>query len=251
MLFRSPRTIGEYQSQEVVANIGRFGPYIKYGEAFISIPRGEDPLEITLGRAVELIQEKQQADAPIALFDSLPVTKGKGRFGPYLKWNDLFINVPKKYDFDHLSKSDIDELIELKKAKEANRFIRQWPEEKIAIENGRWGPFIRFNKKMLKMGRKKDDSKYAADELQTIGLEEIKSMIIAQVPNAFSSKKTVKAAASRKAAPVKAKTQTKNKAASTAKKAAAPKKPAKRKAPDLKVKHVVKKAGKKKAAKKK
>ena len=78
-LFRLPRTIGEYQSQEVVANIGRFGPYIKYGEAFISIPRGEDPLEITLGRAVELIQEKQQADAPIALFDSLPITKEIGR----------------------------------------------------------------------------------------------------------------------------------------------------------------------------
>ncbi len=200
-LFKLPMALGEYEGLDVSVNAGRFGPYIKFGEQFISIPRGEDPLEVDMDRAIELIREKQLADSPIAQFEGKPVTKGKGRFGPYIKWNDMFINVPKRYNFDDLSKSDIDELIEAKIKKEANRFIQQWPEEKISIENGRWGPFIRFNKKMLKLGRKADDSKYTADELTSIPVEEIKNMIEAQVPGAFSKK--VKAAASRKATPQK------------------------------------------------
>lgn len=214
-LFRLPRTLGTHEGLEVAANIGRFGPYVKFGEQFISIPKGEDPLELTFDRALELIREKQQADAPIASFDGKPVTKGKGRFGPYIKWNDLFINVPKRYDFDNLSAADINELIEAKVAKEANRFIRQWPEDKISIENGRWGPFIRFNKKMLKLGRKKDESKYTAEDLQDVDIDTIKTMIQSQVPGAFTKKAAVKRAASKKATPVKKK--------------AAPKKAAKKK----------------------
>ncbi|NCI47085.1 type I DNA topoisomerase [Sediminibacterium soli] len=200
-LFALPRTLGEYEGQEVAVNVGRFGPYVKFGEQFISIPRGEDLHEMELDRAVELITEKQQADAPIAMYQNLPVTKGKGRFGPFIKWNDMFINIPRAYNFDALSESDINELIEKKISKEANRFIRQWPEEKISVENGRWGAFIRFNKKMLKLGRKADNAKYTAEELAEIDLEEIKKMIEEQVPNAFARK--LKTAAKKSAAPKK------------------------------------------------
>lgn len=205
-LFQLPRTLGEYEGQEIAVNIGRFGPYVKAGEQFISIPKGEDPLEVTLERAIELVQEKQKADAPVAFYDEKPVTKGKGRFGPFIKWNDMFINVPRRYDFDALSKADIDELIEAKIAKEGNRFIQQWPEEKISLENGRWGPFIRFNKKMLKIGRKADDSKYTPEEAAALSLEDVKKMVEAQVPNAFAKKAAKKTAAkktAKKAAPKK------------------------------------------------
>ena len=78
-----------------------------------------------LDRAIELIEEKQQADAPIAEYEGLPVQKGSGRFGPFIKWNDMFINVNKKYDFDNLSKEDIVELIEAKKQKEIDNDIKQ------------------------------------------------------------------------------------------------------------------------------
>jgi DNA topoisomerase-1 len=196
-LFKLPLTLGEYEGEEVYVNTGRFGPYVKFGEQYISIPKGEDPLEIDMDRAIELIKEKQEADRPIAHYDGKPVTKGKGRFGPYLKWNDLFINVPKRYNFDALSHADINELIEAKIKKEANRYIQNWPEEKIAIENGRWGPFIKFNKKMLKLGRKSDDTKYSPEELASISLDEVKNMIEAQVPGAFT-KKTAKKAAAKK-----------------------------------------------------
>lgn len=199
-LFKLPLTLGEYEGQEVSVNTGRFGPYIKYGEQFISLPKGVEPLELDMDGAIDLINQKQLADAPIAQYENLPVTKGKGRFGPFIKWNNLFINVPKAYNFDALSQRDITELIEKKVAKEANRYIQQWPSEKISIENGRWGPFIRFGKKMLKLGRGTGGEKLTAEELSSIALEDVKKMIEAQVPGAFTKKATAKKAASKKAA---------------------------------------------------
>lgn len=200
-LFQLPKALGEYEGLEVSVNVGRFGPYVKWGEQFISIPKGEEPLDVELERAVELIDEKKKADAPIAFYDEKPVTRGKGRFGPYIKWNDMFINVPRRYNFDALSKSDINELIEAKVKKEENRFIQNWPEEKISIENARWGPIIKFNKKVLRVTKKADDTKYNSDELAAIPLDDVKKMIEAQVPNAFAKKTKVKAAA--KKAPAK------------------------------------------------
>jgi len=202
-LFDLPRTLGEYEGLELSVNVGRFGPYIKLGEQFISVPKGEDLHTIELNRAIQLIQEKQTADAPIAFYQELPVTKGKGRFGPFIKWNDMYINIPRAYNFDDLSQGDINELIEKKVAKEANRFIKQWPAEKISIENGRWGAFIRFQKKMLKLGKKADGTKYEGAELENIDLEEVKKMITEQVPNAFGKKTAAKKTATKKATPKK------------------------------------------------
>lgn len=206
-LFSLPRTLGEYEGAELSVNLGRFGPYIKLGEQFISIPKGEDLHEMDLNRAIQLIKEKQEADAPIAFYNELPVTKGKGRFGPFIKWNDLFINIPRAYNYDSLSTQDINELIEKKLEKEANRFIQQWPSEKIAIENGRWGPFIRFQKKMLKLGKLADGTKPTADSLSQISLEEVKKMIEDQLPGAFTKKTAAKKAAPKKAAAKKAATK--------------------------------------------
>ncbi len=138
-LFDLPKNLGDYEGEPVEINVGRFGPYIKYQEKFISIPKEEDFMEIGFDRAVELIEEKRKADAPIAFYQEKEVTKGKGRFGPFIKWNDLFINVNKKYDFDHLSQNDIEELIEAKLQKEAEKVIQNWEKEGIRIEKARWG----------------------------------------------------------------------------------------------------------------
>ena len=187
-LFKLPLSLGEYEGLELSVNIGRFGPYVKWGEQFISIPKGEELADVDLKRAVEIIKTKQVEDAPIAIYDGKPVTKGKGRFGPFLKWNDLFINIPRSYNFDSISQEECNELIEKKVEKEAKRFIRQWPEEKIAIENGRWGPFIRFGKKMLKLQLNGASKKYSPEELSVIELDEVKKMIVAQDPKAFAKK---------------------------------------------------------------
>ena len=207
-LFKLPHVLGQYEGLEVLVNVGRFGPYVKFGEQFISLAKGEDPLSVTMERAIEVIKAKQEDDAPIAFYEDKPVTKGKGRFGPFIKWNDLFINIPKAYNFDFLSQSQCEELIQKKMEKEANRFILQFPEEKISVENGRWGPFIKFNKKMLKLGPKAEGGKFTPEEAAMLGLEDIKKMIEAQVPGAFEKKvkkAAVKKAVAKKAAPKKTK----------------------------------------------
>ena len=227
--FKLPFQLEDYQDKEVSVGVGRFGPYVKWGEAYISVPKNEDPLSIDKDRAIEIIDEKILADAPVAHYQDLPVTKGIGRFGPFIKWNDLFINVPKAYNFDQLSDTEIEELIGKKIEKEANRFIQQWTGEKIAIENGRWGPFIRFGKEMLKLGKNPaTGEKYTQEDLKEVSLEDVKKLIVEQVPNAFE---------------VKAKKKAVSKTAATAKEPAAKK-------PVVKKAAVKKPATKKVAAKK-
>ncbi|HTA28791.1 MAG TPA: type I DNA topoisomerase, partial [Bacteroidia bacterium] len=202
-LFKLPLSLGEYEGLEVSVNIGRFGPYVKWGEQFISIPKGREASEVDLHEAIEIITAKQIEDAPIGFYKEKPITKGKGRFGPFIKWNDMFINIPRAYNFDALTQQDCNELIEKKIEKESNRYIQEFPAEKISIENGRWGPFIKYNKKMFKIiaGPK---GKYTAEELAVIDVEEIKKMIILQDPKAFSKKAPAKKSATKKAAPKKA-----------------------------------------------
>ena len=198
-LFKLGASLGEYEGQDITVNIGRFGPYVKFGDQFISIPKGEDAAAVDLQRAIEIIHAKKVEDAPIATYNEKPVTKGKGRFGPFIKWNDLFINIPKAYNFDTLTQQDCNELIEKKIEKEANRFIQQWPTDKIALENGRWGPFIRFGKKMLKLVGKGAAGKFTPEELAVMPLEEVKKMILVQEPKAFDKVPAKKKAVAKKA----------------------------------------------------
>ena len=150
-LFELPRTLGEFQGEILEANNGRYGPYIKFGKKFVSIPAGKSPTSISLEDAIVIIEDKIKADAPIHVYENMDVQKGKGRFGPYIKWNNIFINVNKKYDWDNLSIDDIEELIEEKKQKEKDKVIHNWEEEGIKVEKGRWGKFylIKSKKKIL------------------------------------------------------------------------------------------------------
>ena len=140
-LFELPRKLGVYQGKEVESNIGRFGPYIRFGDTFISLDKSLDVFSITFDEAKEVIDQKQKADAPISVYDGKEVTKGTGRFGPFIKWNNMFISVSKKYDFEHLSQSDIIFLIEEKLKKESEKVVKEWPEEGIHIEKARWGRY--------------------------------------------------------------------------------------------------------------
>jgi DNA topoisomerase-1 len=202
-LFKLPLTLGIYQDAEVSVNIGRFGPYVRWGEQFVSIPKGEEPMNVDLERAIEIIKAKQEEDAPIGFFEEKPIAKGKGRFGPFIKWNGMFINIPRAYSFDTINESQCHELILKKLEKESNRFIQQWPEEKIALENGRWGPFIRFGKKMLKLIGSGANGKYTPEEAAQLDLETVKKMILQQDPKAFDKKAPAKKTAKKKSAPTK------------------------------------------------
>ncbi len=191
-LFKLPLTLGEYEGKEVLVNTGRYGPYIKYGEDFISLGRTADPFEVTLEQAIDLIVEKQKADAPIGSYQGKPITKGKGRFGPYLKWNGMYVNIPRKYDPESLSLDQCYELIKAKIEKEANRYIHRWEEDKLSVENGRWGPYIKYKKKNFKILKKEDGSKYSDDEIRELSKEDVLNMIEEQAPGTVKKKRTKK-----------------------------------------------------------
>ena len=148
-LFKFPKEIGTYKGEIVTVNNGRYGPYLKYSSKSISIPKEIDPHSVDIDSAIPLIDEKLKADEPIHIYKDLPVTKGKGRFGPFIKWNEMFINVNKTYDFDNLTIDNIEELIELKLKKEKEKLIAEWVDEGIKLEKGRWG------RSVISMGKKK------------------------------------------------------------------------------------------------
>ena len=197
-LFKIPFDLKDFEGKTVSVGVGRYGPYVKWGDAFISLGRGTDPFSVDQNIAEDVIREKMEADKPVATYKGEPVTKGTGRFGPFVKYQNIYVNVPKKYDFDNLSQADITELIDVKLEKEANRYIQQWEKEKISIENGRWGPFIKFGKTNFKIPKNKKDEKYSAEELAKVSLEEVKKWITAQDKTAFAEKKTPKKAPAKK-----------------------------------------------------
>ncbi|WP_370479870.1 type I DNA topoisomerase [Tamlana flava] len=181
-LFKLPKSLGEYKGKEVEVNNGRFGPYVKYGDSFVSLPNGTDPLSVELDDAIVLIKEKQKADAPIYIYKDLPVQKGKGRFGPFIKWNNIFINVNKNYDWDNLSDADIVELIEDKIQKEKDKVIHNWKNEGIRVEKARWG---RHN--VIK-GKVKVELAKTVD-VSEMTLEEAKGIIEAKAPKKKTAKR--------------------------------------------------------------
>jgi len=168
-LFQLPKQLGNYEGETIEVNNGRFGPYVKFGKKFVSLPKGVDPLNVELDEAIVLIKEKEKADAPIYTHQGLPVQKGKGRFGPFIKWNNMFINVNKKYDWDNLSDTDIVELIEDKIQKEKDKLIHHWEVEGIRVEKARWGRHnILQGKLKIELPKTVDVSKFTLKEVQDI-----------------------------------------------------------------------------------
>ncbi|WP_282017357.1 type I DNA topoisomerase [Salegentibacter mishustinae] len=190
-LFQLPKELGEYKDEKVEVNNGRFGPYVKFGKKYVSLEKGEDPLNVDFERAMELIKEKEKADAPIHHYEDMPVQKGVGRFGPFLKWNGIFINVNKKYDFDNLSIEDIETLIEDKKRKEREKLIHNWEEEGIRVEKARWGRFnIIKGKTKIELPKTTDAENLTLQEVQEILEEKSKKKKKTTKKKAPAKKKT-------------------------------------------------------------
>jgi DNA topoisomerase I len=168
-LFLLPKNLGIYKGEEVEVSNGRFGPYIRHGAAFVSLPKGEDPLNVDIQRAQELIDNKALADAPIAIYKGEGVQKGTGRFGPFIKWNGIFINVSKKYNFDNLSQSDVEELIEDKLQKNIDKVLHNWEAEGIVVEKARWGrSVISKGKIKIELSKDVDATKLTLAQVQEI-----------------------------------------------------------------------------------
>jgi len=133
------------------------------------LPKGENPLDVSFERAQVLIDEKALADAPIAVYKGEGVQKGTGRFGPFIKWNGIFINVSKKYNFDNLSQSDVEALIEDKLQKNIDKVIHNWEAEGILVEKARWGrSVITKGKIKIELSKEVDASQLTLAQVQEL-----------------------------------------------------------------------------------
>lgn len=105
-----PLELGQFEGENLTVNKGRFGPYIKFGAAFISIPRGEDPTSVTLQRAVELINAKKEADKANILrefSENADLQIVRGRYGPYISYKKKNIPLPKDANFETMGYNDL------------------------------------------------------------------------------------------------------------------------------------------------
>jgi DNA topoisomerase I len=168
-LFELPKVLGEFNEHEIVIGIGRFGPYVKYNETFTSLPKGVEPLDVDLEQAIGYIKEKEEADAPVAFYQDKPVQKGTGRFGPFIKWDGMFINVNKKYNFDFLTQEDIEQLIEEKLQKEIDKVLHNWEDEGIRVEKARWGRSVILKGKLkIELDKTVNVAEMSLDEIKAI-----------------------------------------------------------------------------------
>ncbi len=127
-LFNFPRQIGSYEDEEVVVGIGRFGPFVRHKNAFFSIPKEDDPSNISQERAVELIEEKRKADREkiIREYDENPDVKVlKGRYGPYIVIGKSNFKIPRGTEPESLTLEDCIKISEDPKNAPKKRFSKK------------------------------------------------------------------------------------------------------------------------------
>lgn len=123
-MFQLPRTVGEYNGVEVIALKGRFGPFLKYGDRNFSIPRGKDPLKITLDECAAIIEDglsKTSANSVMAEYKDSDIQVINGRYGPYIKHAGSNYKIPKETDAATLTEAACLEIINNSKPTEKGR----------------------------------------------------------------------------------------------------------------------------------
>lgn len=109
-LFKLPKKVGEFEEKEMTVAIGRFGPYIRHNSAFYSLPKGIDPLDVTVDQAVEIIREKRQKDIDkiIRVFEENEEARiESGRWGPFVRFGKQNLKIPKGTDVDSITYADV------------------------------------------------------------------------------------------------------------------------------------------------
>ncbi len=175
-LFKLPRTIGEFEGEPIVTNIGRYGPYLLFQTKFISLPREHEPLLVSLEEAIAVIENKRKEDEnapklPVLLgeYNDKPIEVNKGRFGPYIKYNSKFISIPKAEDFMSLSKERAIELIQSKTKEESEKVIKTLGEKgEYVVQKGKYGPYLTFKKKNFKLDDGVNPESLTLEQVQEI-----------------------------------------------------------------------------------
>lgn len=180
-LLELPRVIGTYKNHDMEVNKGRYGPYIKYNDMYVSIPRDYDIFSIGSEDAKKLIEEKLTQLKPIGSYHKLPITKGVGRFGPYIKWNNEYISISRRSGFElaSITEKQAHELIEEKIKKDALKLIKEWKDEGIKLMKGRWGPYAKKegSGKIYRLPRTPEGTLLSPEQAEKMTLDDVKKII--------------------------------------------------------------------------
>lgn len=206
-LFSLPRTIMEFNGLPVVAAIGRFGPYLKWNEKFYNVPKGTDLLAMTPAEAESLLTAALSAPQfPLELgeYEGEKLTVNKGRFGPFIKFKDLFCSIPKAdtVDLTAISLQRAIEIVQAKQESERNKILREYDNNKdVRIIKGRYGAYIEFKKNNIAIPKGRNWEELTYDEvMDLVGNADIKEKASSKTTKKDTSKKVpaVKKAAAKK-----------------------------------------------------
>ncbi|MFT5884920.1 MAG: DNA topoisomerase-1 [Arcticibacterium sp.] len=164
-----PIELGIYEEQALVINEGRYGVYLLHNAKYYNLEKGEDPFKVKLERAIEIIEIKRkdpesQLPRDMADYNGEPVSVGKGRFGPYVKYKGKYISIKGE---DPLTIDDVKvvELIEAKQQADDKKTIKVFEEnDKVQVLNGRYGPYIKVGKRNIKIPKDKKPEELSLEE---------------------------------------------------------------------------------------
>lgn len=202
-LFALPREVGFFEDQPMIIGIGKFGPYVKHDNKYVSLSKDDDPYTISAERAVELIQQKRAESVSEALgeFEGKLVSTGKGRFGPYVKFEDKYISLPRNESLAGLTLERAIELIEAKRQAEANKYIKEFAERpEIKIVNGQYGPYLAVGKRNVRIPKDVDAASLSLEDCLQLAGDEPAPKGKAPAKKATAKAKTATATAKKPAA---------------------------------------------------
>ncbi len=144
-LFKLPRTLGEWEGATLTVGAGRFGPYVRHNNVFVSIPKDEDPFDVTLERAVQLLEEKRKKDADkapvvVGYLDGKEIMAAVGRYGPYLKYDGKNVTLAKGMDVKNITEEEAIDFLQNQQNKNVLRSFKE--DENVKVMNGRYGAYI-------------------------------------------------------------------------------------------------------------
>ncbi|GAA4436468.1 type I DNA topoisomerase [Ravibacter arvi] len=167
-LFKLPREVGFFEDKPIVVNIGKYGPYVKFDEKYFNLTPADDPYTVDEERVIAIIEEKRAAESSDGLgeFEGSPVTKGKGRFGPYVKHDGKYYSLRKGLSLETITLEESIGVIKAKREAESNKIIKEFKENaNVKIQNGRYGPYIAFGKRNIKIPKGVEPASLTYDDI--------------------------------------------------------------------------------------
>ena len=164
-LFKLPRNIGQYEGEDMIISIGRFGPYIKHKGVFTSLPKTEDPYTVSLERIIEFMKGPRLPRV-VGQYEGKDIIAAKGFFGNYLKYEATNASLPKQYDPFTVTLEEAIPLVKAKIEKDIAKHIKSWPEDRrVKVVINRWGkPSIQSGKKYFSIPAGKDPLELELEE---------------------------------------------------------------------------------------